>query len=138
MKLDEVNIRTWDQLTKREQLLSTWSDVYKEVNGVRPRHQPPQTDDELEREIQQLAQAAAADEKASRDREQRNAAQFERRVLDDARRAANSEDEADVKRAAIKILDSLVGEHGGDHEFVDYIKGLPYGTIQRLVNAWEQ
>jgi len=32
-----IKLRTWEELTLVEQLQSTWSDFYKEVNGFRPR-----------------------------------------------------------------------------------------------------
>jgi hypothetical protein len=45
----QPNFRSWDQLTRREQLLSQISDTYKEINGFRPRwNTDHMSDDQLQ------------------------------------------------------------------------------------------
>jgi hypothetical protein len=45
----QPNFRSWEQLTRREQLLSQISDTYKEINGMRPRwNMDHMSDDQLQ------------------------------------------------------------------------------------------
>jgi hypothetical protein len=42
--------RSWEQLTRREQLLSQISDTYKDINGIRPRwNMDHLSDDDLQK-----------------------------------------------------------------------------------------
>ena len=49
---------TWDELSKKEQLLSTYSDVYKEKYGIRPRSSlsamATWSEEEIEKELNDL------------------------------------------------------------------------------------
>jgi hypothetical protein len=122
--------KTWEEMSRKEQLAATHYDFYKEVHGIRPRwiDYDAMTEQELEAEMEFLGKQAEVvfAEEAAREKEM--IAQFERDVA--ATIAIGAGDRETALRWIMEGSDCR-----GDWEFLCYERGLPYGYFKKVVDA---
>lgn len=118
--------KSWEEMSRRDQLAATYYDFYKDVHGIRPRwmNLDAMTEQELEAELDLLekeAKVVFAREKA----EQEEAiARFEKHVTNTICMGAR-----DRETALRWIMDA--SNANGDWEFLCYDLGLPYGYFRK-------
>lgn len=118
-------MKSWDELSKKEQLEAIFWDAYKDAFGVRPRHVnlSAMTEQELEAELNQLGNIIAQQE--------------EQRKLDEAAAAERFENQVKVfiesgapdRETAIRWFHEAEGTLGDD-DYLCYTLGLPYGYFK--------
>lgn len=116
-----MELKSWDELSRKEQLEGIYWDMYKEAHGFRPRHIRLDlcTEAELEADLNRLqsiindndVQRKAAEEKAAHD--------FEMRVLSLLQTGAKD------RAMALRWIHEAEGSNGDD-EYLCYLVGLPY------------
>ena len=114
-------LKSWEELSYKEQLAAQHYDFYKDVHGIRPRwmNYDAMTVEELELEMKQLSTEADyvfAEEKRI---QEENVAKFEQHVTNTICMGAR-----DRETALRWIMDA--SEAGGDWEYFCYLNGLPY------------
>lgn len=121
-------MQTWEQLSRRDQLLSIYSDVYKDVHGFRPRggNISLMSEDDLEAQILILHAEVSTEERERESREQQAAHRFEQRVL------KTIESGAGDRETAIRWIHEAE-DTDGDAEFLCFRLGLPYDYLQKAV-----
>jgi len=114
-------------MNRKEQLVATHYDFYKDVHGVRPRwmNYDAMTEQELEQELDALSKEAEvvfAEEKRA---EEKAIAIFEQHVTNVICMGAR-----DRETALRWIMDASNAD--GDWEYLCFLNGLPYGYFQEL------
>lgn len=123
-------MKSWDELTRKEQLECIVWDAYKDAHGIRPRHMNLQamTEQELDDELKYLCSIIDQNEKAREAEEAEAIVRFEKRVEETiALGAKNRED-------AVRWIHNAE-DTNGDDEYLCYTLGLPYGYFKRLENV---
>ena len=120
-----MELKSWDELSRKEQLEGIYWDMYKEAHGFRPRHIRLDlcTEAELEADLNRLqsiindndVQRKAAEEKAAHD--------FEMRVLSLLQTGAKD------RAMALRWIHEAEGSNGDD-EYLCYLNGMPYGFFK--------
>ena len=118
-------LKSWEELSYKEQLAAQHYDFYKDVHGIRPRwmNYDAMTVEELELEMKQLSTEADyvfAEEKRI---QEENVAKFEQHVTNTICMGAR-----DRETALRWIMDA--SEAGGDWEYFCYLNGLPYSHFK--------
>ena len=108
------------QLTRLEELAQTYSDLYKDVNGFRPRGYADLNEAQLEADIARLEAELVEVVAQERQAQDAAAARFEQRVKDTIATGAGDRD------TAIRWIDQAEGADG-DREYLCYLLGLRYG-----------
>jgi hypothetical protein len=114
--------KTWEQMSRREQLAAQHYDFYKEVHGIRPRWMDydAMTEQELEAELTFLSKEADVELTRQREAEERAAREVEQMIETMLTLGAKS------REMAIRWLheahDTL-----DDDDYLCYKLGLPYG-----------
>ena len=118
--------RTWEQLSRKEQLAATHYDFYKDVYGIRPRwmNYDELSESEIELELDRLGAAAEVQRKIESDAEAKAIEEFENAVN------RLVEDGASRNRAIHWLLDAE--GYDGDYEYGCFLLGLPYGYFKEL------
>lgn len=118
-------LTAWEDLTRKEQLAATHYDFYKDVHGVRPRwmNYDAMTEQQLEKELDQLAKEAEVEAQAQQEREGRAMHDFEMRMLSLLQSGARDREQA--LRWIHEAEDT-----NGDDEFLCFLLGLPYGYFR--------
>ena len=114
-------LKSWDELSRKEQLEGIYWDMYKEAHGFRPRHIRLDlcTEAELEADLARL-QIIIADNDLQREAAEGKAAHaFEMRVM--GLLASGAKD----REMALRWIHEAEGSNGDD-EFLCYLVGLPY------------
>ena len=114
-------LKSWDELSRKEQLEGIYWDMYKEAHGFRPRHIRLDlcTEAELEADLDRL-QIIIADNDLQREAAEEKAAHaFEMRVM--GLLASGAKD----REMALRWIHEAEGSNGDD-EFLCYLVGLPY------------
>lgn len=119
-------MQTWEQLSHRDQLISIYSDVYKDAYGCRPRGMnfAGETDQMIEQHINHLSEIVARQESEREAAEQAAAERFEKRV------AQTIEAGAGDRETALRWIHEAEGT-AGDAEYLCYRLGLPYNYFQK-------
>ena len=118
-------LKSWEELSYKEQLAAQHYDFYKDVHGIRPRwmNYDAMTVEELELEMKQLSTEADyvfAEEKRI---QEENVAKFEQHVTNTICMGAR-----DRETALRWIMDA--SEAGGDWEYFCYLNGLTYSYFK--------
>ena len=122
--------KTWEELSRNEQLHSEYYDFYKEVHGIRPRWiwadggVPAYTEQEMEGMLERLAEQAKvvfAEEEA---RQQEAIQEFEELVESTMKHGARS------REHALRWI-AEAEHYNGDWDHICYHYGLPYGYFNK-------
>lgn len=110
--------KTWEELTVLEQMACTFSDMYKDAWGCRPRMDTSEwTVEDFEQEFDILQEVIKKEEQRLAERERQSIARFEQRVADAIQMGAR-----DRETAIRWIVDS----EGAEGDALCYTLGLPY------------
>lgn len=116
--------KSWNELSKREQLEATWWDMYKDVNGFRPRHIDTSAWDEerFDIELRILGEELTAVVEREAANEKRAIEKLEDRIQALMNHGARN------REMAIRWLDEAY-ETQGDMEYLEWNLGVPYGYL---------
>jgi hypothetical protein len=119
-------LKSWDELTRKEQLEGIFWDMYKEAHGIRPRHIRPDlcTEAELEADLDRLQIIIADNELLRQAAEEKAAHAFEMRVQGLLASGARDRD------MALRWIHEAEGSNGDD-EYLCYLIGVPYGYFRK-------
>lgn len=119
-------MKSWEELTEREQNECILWDAYKDAYGYRPRHLDigSLTDEELRAQIDAAVAEIEVSEKARIVAENIAAEDVEHVILNLMMAGAKTRD------MAIKWLHDA-NDTNGDNEFLCYQLGLPYGYFKK-------
>jgi hypothetical protein len=114
-------LKSWDELSRKEQLEGIYWDMYKEAHGFRPRHIRLDlcTEAELEADLDRLQIIIADNDLQRQAAEEKAAHAFEMRVM--GLLASGAKD----REMALRWVHEAEGSNGDD-EFLCYLVGLPY------------
>ena len=117
--------KTWEQLSRKEQLEAIFWDAYKDAHGFRPRHLnvSAMSEAELEAELSYLSKLIEEQEAARIEAEHLAACKFEQRVLDLIAMGAGD------RETAIRWVHDAEGSNGDD-EYLCFLLGLKYGYFR--------
>lgn len=120
-----TEFKSWDELSRKEQLEAIVWDMFKEAHGIRPRHLnlAAMTEAELEAECQHLQKEIERAEKARREAEKGAVRDFEARIGEMINLGAKT------RETALRWIHEADGSNGDD-EYLCYINGLPYGFFK--------
>lgn len=120
-------MKSWDELSRKEQLAATHYDFYKDVHGVRPRwmNYDEMSEQELEAELKNLSKQAEVVFAEEHRMQQEAVAKFEVRVADLIASGAKN------RETAIRWIDEAEGGENDD-EYLCYLLGLPYGYFRKV------
>lgn len=123
-----TEFKSWEELTRKEQLESIFWDAYKDAHGFRPRHinVSAMSEAELEAELEDLGKLIDQQEKARIADEQKAIVKFGKRIEDTIKSGAG-----DRETALRWIMDA--DDARGDWEYLCYLNGLPYGFFKQAV-----
>lgn len=121
----ETEFKSWEELSRKEQLEATVWDMYKEAHGIRPRHLNLQgmTEAQLVAECQRLELDIERADKARREDQARAVVRFSKRVEDTIKAGAKD------RETALRWIHEADGTNGDD-EYLCYLNGLPYGFFK--------
>ena len=117
--------KSWDELSRKEQLEETVWDMYKEAYGIRPRHLnlTDMSEDELDAMYQNLQMEIDRAEKARHEAEAQAVTLFSKRVEDTIKSGAKD------RETALRWIHEADGTNGDD-EYLCYLNCLPYGFFK--------
>lgn len=117
--------KSWEELSRKEQLESIVWDMYKEAHGIRPRHMnlAAMTEAELEAECQRLEEEVKMADRARREAEAAAVLRFSKRIGEVIKAGAKD------RETALRWIHEADGSNGDD-EYLCYINGLPYGFFK--------
>lgn len=124
-----TEFKSWEEMSRQEQLSSIYSDMYKDVHGFRPRGYTTMSESELEKALDSLSaelESVIDEEQAD---QQRAVAKFEASV--ESTIASGATD----RKTAIKWLleaDGLEADSSFDREHYEFRRGLPYGYLNQV------
>jgi hypothetical protein len=117
--------KSWEEMSALEQAQATYSDMYKDAYGVRPRGVDTSawTLEQFEAEFKILGQAIEQEETARKASEAQAIVKFEDRVLNLMHTGTNRE----------RVIAWLMEAEGanGDYEYFAFTQGLPYGYFRK-------
>lgn len=116
--------RSWEQLTRVEQLRSEYSDFHKEVYGCRSYLPVDITEADAEAAMEQLGKFAKVEFARQAEQEQADIATFEALVTTTITNGAKT------REAALRWIMDASGCNG-DWEFLCYHHGLPYSYFRK-------
>jgi hypothetical protein len=116
-------MKSWEELSRHEQLQSIHWDIYKDVHGIRPRHviYSAMSEEDLVASIQDLEIALGFAEEQRRVAEEKACHDFEMRIQ--SLMGCGAHDRA----MAIRWL--MEAEGAEDPDYLCYLLGLPYGYL---------
>jgi len=117
--------KSWEEMSALEQAQATYSDMYKDAYGVRPRGVDTSawTLEQFEAEFKMLGQAIEQEETARKASEAQAIVKFEDRVL-------NLMHTGTCRERVIAWLMEAESANG-DHEYFAFTQGLPYGYFRK-------
>ena len=119
--------KTWNELSRKEQLECIFWDAYKDAYGFRPRGHniSTMTEQELEHEISELAQITERNQKQEELEQQEAITRFEKRVQETIAWGAKN------RETAIKWIHEAE-DTDNDDEYLCYRLGLPYTYFKEV------
>jgi hypothetical protein len=119
--------KSWEELTRKEQLECIFWDAYKDAHGFRPRHinVSAMTEAELEAELNILSTEIAIQEQERKEAESVAAHEFEIRVQTLMSAGAKTREQA------LRWIHEAEGSNGDD-EYLCFLVGLPYGYFKKV------
>ena len=120
-------MKTWEELSRKEQLAATHYDFYKDVHGIRPRwmNYDAMTEQELEQELDSLSKQAEVVFAEEEQMQKECIAKFEQHVTNTI--CMGAKDRATALRW---IMDASQAD--GDWEYFCFLNGLPYGYFKEV------
>jgi len=117
--------KSWEEMSALEQAQATYSDMYKDAYGVRPRGVDTSawTLEQFEAEFKILGQAIEQEETARKASEAQAIVKFEDRVLNLMHTGTNRE------RVIAWLMEAESAN--GDYEYFAFTQGLPYGYFRK-------
>jgi len=118
--------KSWEELSRKEQLAATHYDFYKDVHGIRPRwmNYDDMTEAELEAELEQLGRESEIQAREEQCQQEAAAHDFETRVQMLLGAGAKTREQA------IKWIHEAEGSDGDD-EYLCFLLGLRYGYFRK-------
>ena len=119
-------MKSWNELSQKEQLAATHYDFYKSVHGIRPRWMDYEsmTVDALEAELEQLAKESDVQLKLEAEAEAVAIQKFESRIQELMGMGATSREQA------IQWITQAENAEYAEPDYLCYLLGLPYGYIK--------
>jgi hypothetical protein len=119
---------TWEQMSHKEQLEAIYWDLYKDVNGIRPRHLnlSAMTVEELEADLKRMETELAVQEMERQESEEIAAHAFEMRMQ--TLMMAGAKD----RETALRWIHEAE-ETNGDDDYLAYTLGLSYKYFAKQV-----
>jgi hypothetical protein len=120
-------LKSWEELSEKEQLECIVWDAYKDAYGFRPRHMNMEamTVEDLRAELDSLSATIDAHEKQRKIDEERASHDFEMRMLSLMMAGAKTREQALRWVHEAESTD-------GDDEYLCYTLGLPYGYFKQV------
>jgi hypothetical protein len=120
-------LKSWEELSEKEQLECIVWDAYKDAYGFRPRHMNMEamTVEDLRAELDSLSATIDANEKQRKIDEERASHDFEMRMLSLMMSGAKTREQALRWVHEAESTD-------GDDEYLCYTLGLPYGYFKQV------
>lgn len=120
-------MQSWDEMSRKDQLVASHYDFYKSVHGVRPRwiNYDECTVEELELMMDTLfaENAVVMAEEAERERKAIDA--FEVRIIDLTLIGVKDREQA------IRLIKQSENAEQEDNDYLCYLLGLPYGYLDK-------
>ena len=118
-------MKSWNELSRKEQLAATHYDFYKDVYGIRPRwmNYEAMTEQELEVELDNLSKQAEVEAKLEKERQDKAAEDVEHVILNLQMAGAKN------RAMAVKWLHEA-NNTDGDDDYLCFQLGLPYGYFK--------
>ena len=117
--------KSWEEMSRVEQMSCTFWDLYKDAHGVRPRHIDTSswTEADFEAEFAELGQIIEREEIQRKESEARAILAFEDRVTNLMHAGTCRE----------RVIAWLMDAEGatGDDEYFCFTQGLPYGYFRK-------
>ena len=113
-------------MARKDELISTLWDLYKDVNGIRPRgiNYASWSEEKLDREVEHLSRMLEITLVEEREVEAANAAKFEARIT------AMMQDHNITRASALRWIHDAEGTNGND-DGLEFELGLPYGYFRQ-------
>jgi len=118
-------LKSWDEMTEKEQLECSLWDAYKDAHGVRPRfmNMEAMSLDELKEELERCCDAIMRNEKERMIEEAAASHDFEMRMQN---LLMSGEKSCEM---ALRWIHEAEGSNGDD-EYLCFLVGLPYGYFK--------
>lgn len=120
-------MKSWNELSRHEQLAATHYDFYKDVHGIRPRwmNYDAMTEEQIEKELDQLSIEAERQRVEEEQRHKMNTSVLENRIQ------ALIDSGAKTREGAIRWLHEA-HDTNGDDEYLCYLLDIPYGYFRKV------
>jgi len=120
-----TELKSWDEMTEKEQLECSLWDAYKDAHGVRPRfmNMEAMSLDELKEELERCCDAIMRNEKQRTIDEEAASHDFEMRMQNLLMSGAKT------REMALRWIHEAEGSNGDD-EYLCFLVGLPYGYFK--------
>jgi hypothetical protein len=120
-----TELKSWDEMTEKEQLECSLWDAYKDAHGVRPRfmNMEAMSLDELKEELERCCDAIMRNEKQRMIEEAAASHDFEMRMQNLLMSGAKT------REMALRWIHEAEGSNGDD-EYLCFLVGLPYGYFK--------
>ena len=120
-----TELKSWDEMTEKEQLECSLWDAYKDAHGVRPRfmNMEAMSLDELKEELERCCDAIMRNEKERMIEEAAASHDFEMRMQNLLMSGAKT------REMALRWIHEAEGSNGDD-EYLCFLVGLPYGYFK--------
>lgn len=118
--------KSWDELSRKEQLASIHYDYYKDVHGIRPRwmNYDAMSEADLEAELDQLGREAEVQAREEAEQQAHAIERLEVRIADLIATGAGNRD------TAIRWIHQAE-DSNGDDEYLCFLMGVPYGYFRK-------
>ena len=120
-------LKSWEEMTEKEQLECSLWDAYKDAHGIRPRfmNMESMSIEQLKEELEQCVAVIECNEKQRQIDEDRASHDFEMRMLNLMMSGAKSREQA------LRWVHEAEGSDGDD-EYLCFLLGLPYGYFRKV------
>lgn len=120
-------MKSWNDLSRKEQLAATHYDFYKDVHGIRPRwmNYDAMTEADLEKELDQLSVESERQRVEEEARQKMSIAVLENRI------EALIKSGAKTREGAIRWLHEA-HDTNGDDDYLCFHLDVPYGYFRKV------
>lgn len=119
--------KTWEEMTVLEQMACTYSDMYKDAHGIRPRGIDTSrfTEEDFRKEFEYLQRVILENDARERKAQAAAARDFEARVGELIAVGAGN------RETALRWIMEADGNGYNDWEYVAFVNGLPYDYFRK-------